>query len=168
MTYKHYFILLFLGIAANVLDTYQSPFQKQHSSNQQYNEARVPVLFSWGNEGIAKILDFPDIEELKSGDSNQFIDAGIRYKQVSIFFFPVWNYDATWCGYIGSDKEYINLNYEQLNEIANGVKMTLPDAPEDGIQFWDKYGGKLVFGVLLLAFLMYSAASSKEEEKANP
>jgi hypothetical protein len=79
----------------------------------------------------------------------------MRYKQFSVFFIPVWNYDEQWCGYI-SDKMYLNLSKEKLDEMATSAQISLP--ADFQIPFWDKVGGKLLFIALLVAYFLYAAA----------
>jgi hypothetical protein len=113
--------------------------------------AAKPVFFSFGGETVVKVADFPDTPEFQNTESH-YVDAGMRYKQVSVFFIPVWNYDEQWCGYI-SDTMYLDLSKERLNELATAAKITLPS--EFKISFWDKVGGKLLFIALLVAYVLY-------------
>ena len=110
----------------------------------------APLFFSWGGEKIAKVVDFPGSD----------FDAGVRYKQVSIFFIPVWNYDAAFCGYIQKDDEYLPYSYSELSTIASENNISLKDDPEGNIPFWDKYGGKIVIAVLIGLYVAFSAAKT--------
>lgn len=122
------------------------------------NVNSAPIFFSWGGENIVKVVDFPDNENFLSSD-NRYFDAGYRYKQVSIFFIPVWNYDLNWCGYI-SDKYYLDLSKNQLGEYANLAQVALPDEPE--LDFWNKFGGKLLFLSVVIIYIMYSVYFKKD------
>lgn len=119
------------------------------------------VFFGWGDERIIKVRDFPNIPAFMNIDG-LYVDAGYRYKQIHIFFIPVWNYDATWCGYIGSDDMYVPLSFIEVSQQAMLAGVDLPDSPL--IPFWDEYGGKLLVGALLLAYIMYSSISESEED----
>src|SRR4051812_14379035 len=101
----------------------------------------VPIFFSWGGEKIIKIANFPNTAEFKSREGKH-IDAGYRYKQISIFFMPAcfipaWNYDGQWCGYIGESDHYLDLSRTVLTNLSS---IKLSDSPS--LPFWDSYGGK--------------------------
>jgi len=120
----------------------------------------APVFFSWGGETITKVATFPNTTNFSSVDGKHF-DAGFRYKQVDIFFIPVWNYDIKWCGYI-SDKYYIDLTDRELAEYASMAGVQLPtDYP---LSFWEKIGGKLLFMGLLIGWIVYRVKKPSEEE----
>ncbi len=127
----------------------------------------APVFYSWGGEKIIKIMDFPDSSDLQRLDGN-YVDAGYRYQQVTIFFIPVWNYNEKWCGYIGNDNEYLDLDRQSLSELAEAAGLSLPESPS--LPFWDSIGGKLLLGVILLMYFGYkgSGAEKKGEEIGQP
>lgn len=118
----------------------------------------TPVVFEWGGEQIVKVMDLPNTPSFQRADGS-YADVGVRYKQVAIFFVPVWNYDVKWCGYIGSDKEYLDLDKDDLSELAEAASLKLPDTPS--LPLWDSIGGKLVFGLVLALYFGYQA---KKEE----
>jgi hypothetical protein len=130
--------------------------------NSTSAEARMPVFFSFGGEAMSKVQDFPDTEMFQNEDGS-YVDAGCIYKQVSIFFIPVWNYDIRWCGYTGEDDSYMILTKEQLDEMAKEANVTLDETPS--LSFWNSIGGKLVFLALIGAFIAYSVLSSDDEEE---
>ena len=107
----------------------------------------APVFFGFGGEKIIKVADLPDTKEYFM-ENGQFLDVGYVYKQVSIFFVPVWNYDGKWAGYVGSDEFYIPLTKAELDAIVAEANVTLPDTPP--LSFWETVGGKLVVGLIFL------------------
>ncbi|HEX9737250.1 MAG TPA: hypothetical protein VGG06_35245 [Thermoanaerobaculia bacterium] len=109
----------------------------------------APVLFGWGGEKIAKVMDLPDTPDFRM-DSGEYIDVGYRYKQLTIFFIPVWNYDEHWCGYIGRDNRYLSLDRSDLADLVATAGLQLSDSPSK--PFWDAVGGKLLIGFILLAY----------------
>ena len=121
--------------------------------------ATPAFIFSWGGEKVVKVADFPDNNNFKNVEG-RFYDAGMRYKQVSILFIPLWNYDKKWCGYL-TDEMYLDLNKNDLDELASIAGITLPDDFE--LSFWEKIGGKLVLVLLLGLYIMYVSNSSDEE-----
>lgn len=117
----------------------------------------IPVFYSWGGEKVIKVANFPDTEEWKSSE-RKHVDVGYRFKQISIFFVPIWNYDGSWCGYIGQDDHYLNLNTTEVTSLAAKAGINLPDAPN--LPFWDSYGGKLLLLVVLLVWIGKSRTKS--------
>jgi hypothetical protein len=126
----------------------------------------VPVIFGWGGEEIIKVVDFPNTEEFENG-RGQYFDAGYVYKQVTIFFIPVWNYDGKWVGYVGNNDGYLRLKKAELERLAEKANVKLPAEP--ALPFWDSIGGKLVFGLILLLYLgwrILSNSSGDEDESS--
>lgn len=112
----------------------------------------APVFFSFGDEKIIKVADLPNTKEYFM-ENGQFLDAGYVYKQVSIFFVPVWNYDGKWAGYVGSDELYLPLTKAELDAIVAEANVTLPDTPP--LSFWETVGGKLVVGLIFLVIFAW-------------
>ncbi|MFM7710579.1 MAG: hypothetical protein ACKO5C_06650 [Ferruginibacter sp.] len=123
-------------------------------------QAKKPVFFTWGGETIEKVEDFPNTYDFKSSDG-YFVDAGFRYKQVTIFFIPVWNYDIEWCGYI-SDAYYVDLDRAKLEELSKSAGVNLPD--DFPLSFWNKFGGKLVFVAVFGLLLLFKSNSSNSDD----
>ena len=123
-------------------------------------EARKRGFISFGGEKITKIADLPDTEEYQL-ESGEYVDVGYMYKQVSIVFIPVWNYDLQWCGYV-DDETYMDLSKEDLDAMAKEAGVTIPDA---SLPFWDSIGGKLVFLLAIGAFIAYAVFSSDDDDE---
>ena len=117
------------------------------------------MFFSWGGETVLKISDFPDTQAFQTPEGD-FVDAGAIYKQITIFFLPLWNYDVHWTGYINSET-YIELSRADLEELAHLAQISLPQ--DLVLPFWDRYGGKLVLSLLLLVVLLYTILSDAEQ-----
>lgn len=126
-------------------------------------------FFSYGGETVIKVQDFPDTPQFKL-DSGAYMDAGYIYKQLSIMFVPVWNYDGRWVGYIGSDSSYVPLKSEKaLRDLAKVANVTLPATPK--LPFWDAIGGKLVLALgfmLLVVFGIFAKDEEVEEREESP
>ena len=114
--------------------------------------AGMPVFFSWGGEKIVKVMSLPDTDYYKTQDGAH-IDVGYRFKQITILFIPVLNYEGTWCGYIGSDTRYMDFNKTALDDAAAKASLTISSASP--IPFWDAYGGKLVLVLVVLLSIGY-------------
>lgn len=108
----------------------------------------IPLFFSWGGEKIVKVTDFPNNPDFQT-ETGEYIDAGYKYKQVTIFFIPVWSYGGEWVGYIGSDKQYWQIGYSDLKEAAESAGLELSNSK---ISFWDAIGGKILFIFLLVVY----------------
>ncbi len=121
----------------------------------------APVLFGWGGEKIIKVMDFPDDLPFKT-PTGEFVDAGYRYQQVTIFFIPVWNYNGKWCGYVGSDNQYVDLDEETLSGVAMVAGLVLPEKPS--LPLWDSVGGKVVVLLVVLLYIGSKALGGKEDE----
>ena len=122
--------------------------------------ARKVVFFSWGGETIIKVADFPDAPSFQTSDGHYF-DAGAIYKQVQIFFLPLWSYDVRWAGYI-DEESYVELNKSELNGLALLASITLP--PEIELPFWDRWGGKLVLALLLAVIVLWTVLKVRSDE----
>jgi hypothetical protein len=129
-------------------------------------QAKAPVLIGWGGEEIIKIADFPNTEEFEY-HNGEYFDAGYKYKQVTLFFIPVWNYDGKWVGYVEKEGRYLNLEKSELDELAAQANVKLPESPS--LPFWHSIGGKIVFGFIVLVFigLKMMAGSIRDEEETD-
>lgn len=114
----------------------------------------MPVFFSWGGEKVIKVKDFPDAPQFYNDSVASYVDVGYRVKQVTILFLPVWNYEGTWCGYVGSDETYLDVTKQDLRQVAKAGAIEFPEEPT--LPFWDRWGGKLIFGGIILLYALYS------------
>ncbi len=124
----------------------------------------LPVFYQWGGEKIIKIIDLPDSPAFQKTDG-KYIDIGYRYQQLNIFFIPIWNYNEKWCGYIGSDKEYLDLDKKYLSELAETAGLKLPDSPS--LPIWDYIGGKLLFGLVFALSYGKKIFGNSEKKEAS-
>jgi hypothetical protein len=98
----------------------------------------------------------------------QHLNFGIAYEQFSIFWIPVWNYGDTQYVLVTDDlKMAYELNGEDQYYLSEEFDLDTSSVPK--ISFWNKTGGKLVWGmcILLLLVLIWSL-QHKEEELAVP
>ena len=118
--------------------------------------------FLFKADTIEKIADFPNTEQFKLNDD--FIDAGIRYKEVAVLFVPIHQYDFGWVGYIAADSDsFYDLSREDLLIFANAAQVQLPD--EIKLGFWKAWGGKLIILLVLVIYIGYHKLTSKEESE---
>ena len=113
-------------------------------------------------EKVIKVAELPNEDFLAVG-SGQFVDVGYCYKQLQIFFVPVWNWNEKYCGYVNDDT-YTDTTREEFLQIA---QMTSADTSwDDGkskIPLWDRIGGKVIAGVVLVLFLLYALGRRNKE-----
>ena len=122
---------------------------------------KAHAFFSWGGDALEKIADFPDTEQFKLNDD--FIDAGIRYKEFEILFLPIYQYDFGWIGYVADSDIYYDLGRADLLIFANAAQVQLPD--EIKLGFWKAWGGKLILVLVLVVYVGYQIQRSKEESE---
>lgn len=125
----------------------------------------APVFFGWGGDKIVKIADLPQTQDYLNTEGKH-VDLGYRFKQVTVFFIPIYNYDEHWCGYLNEELDaYVPLSDEQARDIARSAGVTLPGQP---IPDWDLWQGKLLVGAGVVAFLIYSLRKRKTAAEAPP
>jgi hypothetical protein len=123
--------------------------------------AHAQVVYSFGGEHVTKVVELPHNANtnIPSGpNAGRHIDVGVFYKQFSLFFIPLWNWDTRFVGYIGADS-YLEVPEEELRAFvaANGGQMPSVASPP----FWDAWGGKLVLGGILLIFVLFKIRSRR-------
>ena len=126
------------------------------SISSQVEARSAPVFFGWGGENISLVTDFPNTADFQTVDG-KYVDAGVIYKQLTLFFLPAWNYDIRWVGYIGSDIHYVQLDRTKLEDLAQNAGLALPQEPS--LPGWDAYGGKVI--LLLMAALVVFVTTSR-------
>jgi hypothetical protein len=114
----------------------------------------IPVLFSVGDEKIMKAQDLPDTEFFYNEGTQSHVDVGYCYKQVTIFFLPVWNYDGRWCGYIGKEDVYLDISMDDIKEVVKASgKPELSLTVEAELPIWETVGGKVAVVLVLLVLI---------------
>lgn len=133
------------------------------------NVNAAQVIFGTGGS-VMKVYDFPD-NAMTKHESGKYVDVGYCYESFSIFFIPLWNYNERWCGYIGSDHEYLEIGAEDLNAMAKLANMAEGSgnlfvglAFKPKLPFWDRVGGKILLGILGLFFLGGALENSEKTE----
>ena len=104
--------------------------------------AKIPAFFQIDVEQVFKAQELPDTAYLLLEDGT-YMDLGVFYKQLTVFFIPVWNYEIQWCGYVGNDTQLLILDEEALEGIVQATGLLFPNAPS--LPFWPSIGGKLLF-----------------------
>ncbi len=116
----------------------------------------LPIFYSTGSEKTVTVAKFPQTPDFAY--QGQHFDPGVLYKQVSLMFIPLWNYDLEWCGVI-DENNVLEISKEELDGLAQAANITLPS--EMKIPLWDAIGGKALVLVLLAGGAFYLLGSNK-------
>ena len=123
----------------------------------------APVFFSWGGESFYKVADLPDTYEYQF--NSDFVDIGVIYSEVQIFFLPVWQYDMKYVAIIPNDSDsYYDLSNEEVMDLAASAGISIPPISQVKLDFWTAWGGKIALVLLISLFVMYVMYSAKKEE----
>lgn len=120
--------------------------------------AGIPIFWSYGDESFIKVAELPNTDDYKTSNG-KFYDVGYRYKQFTLFFIPVWNYDKQWCGYIDKD-QFVDLTEAEVMKLARSSGVKLPQTVS--LPFWEEWGGKLLL-LSGLGVYFYVNRSSKQQ-----
>ncbi|MDR1985124.1 MAG: hypothetical protein LBQ28_09950 [Prevotellaceae bacterium] len=122
----------------------------------------IPILYSDG-------LTFETQHQLPDSIivDGKHVNLGIAYKQFAIFWIPIWNYGTTEYVLVSdNEKDAYDLSEEGLAWLKEEYNINTDKAPS--ISFWNKIGGKLIWGgfILLLIWGAIPSKKNKEEETA--
>ena len=113
------------------------------------NARGAPVFWSWGGEKFYKVADLPDTSTYRYSD--KFIDIGVIYKNIEIFFIPIWQYDIRYIGIIPNDDEqYYDFTQKEIQNMAKSENILLPPVSQIKLDFWTAWGGKILILLLVV------------------
>ena len=125
----------------------------------------APVFFSWGGDSFHKVADLPDTDQFQI--NTDFVDIGVKYSEVQIFFLPIWQYDMKYVGIIPNDNNnYYDFSEEEVLELAKSASISIPPVSQISLDFWTAWGGKIVLVMLVTLFVMYGMLKNNKEEEA--
>jgi len=133
----------------------------------------VALLFTANNASARGLIIYSNgekIEVVKQLPDSAIIDGthvnlGVMYKQFSIFWIPMWNYGDTKFVLVNDKKDtYYDLDKENIETLKTEFNVNVPDNPAIG--FWNKIGGKIIWGVLIIAAICGWWISRKDNEDA--
>ena len=115
----------------------------------------IPIPVSFGGEKFNTIMDLPNTEEF-TDDKGNYVNIGVLYKQLSLVWVPMWNWEVQYCLTIeGKDDECYYATKEEVEEFAGEYftanNIELPDASPS---FWNRIGGKIVW-LLVIGFFIF-------------
>ena len=123
------------------------------------------LIFYSSGEKIELIQKLPaDI----TVNEDEHVNLGVMYKQFSIFWIPMWNYGETKYVLINDKKDtYYDPMEEDIEMLKTEYNVNIPEKPAIG--FWNRIGGKIIWGVIILT-VVYGWWSSRKEndETENP
>jgi len=130
------------------------------SASQAYAARRG--MFEWDSVKIILVKKLPLEFQTTSG---KHFDLGYLYRRVVVLFIPVWTYGGRWCLYVSGIDKYLG-RYDQAQTLAQlrdrGV--ALPTKPP-ALPFWDRVGGKLVWGGILLIIVIVILVGRRKRER---
>lgn len=123
------------------------------------------VIWSSDSEHFHKVADLPNTPEYQIGDD--YIDIGILYKGVELFFIPIWQHEKRYVGLIPNEPDsYYDIPEEELRVISKSAGISLKPAEDVKLSFWTAWGGKLILaGALLLVIVAYIVPDGKDEDE---
>ncbi|MFK7796554.1 MAG: hypothetical protein AB8E82_03810 [Aureispira sp.] len=125
--------------------------------------AQLPAPFQIGTERVVKIQELPDSAYFLLEDSS-YMDLGAFYKQVIVFFIPIWNYEIAWCGYVGNDQQLLTLDSASLEAVIAEAGISIAPAPS--LPFWTVAEGKLLLLIIILGSFGSGYWWQKQREKS--
>ncbi len=118
------------------------------------------AIWSWGGENFYKVADLPDTHEFQI--NYDYVDIGVIYKEIEIFFVPILQYDIRYVAVIPyNNKRYYNLSEDQAMDMARSANISIPLVSQIKIKlnFWTAWGGNIVLGLILAPFGLILALS---------
>jgi hypothetical protein len=123
----------------------------------------APVFFSWGGDSFYKVADLPDTYEYQF--NSDYVDIGVKYSEIQIFFLPIWHYDMEYVAVIpNNSNSYYDLTNDEIMNLAASASISVPPISEVKLDFWTLWGGKIALALLIALFVMYCMYDAKKEE----
>ena len=124
----------------------------------------VPIPVCFPCEYIAEVQELP-ADSTFLGEFNDPLDVGYRHKQISILWVPIWNYEGEFCLTNKNKDTYYDILPLEKKMLSATYKIDFESNP---LSFWDKIGGKLVWGLVLVLALYGSLGRKKGEKEEAP
>ncbi|MET6998161.1 hypothetical protein [Chitinophaga defluvii] len=128
------------------------------------HEARAGIPIVYGSaDKIVKVADLPQNEqyETKLDGKPTHFDIGYMYTKSHIMWIPYNTSNGKFVGYVDGDN-YLELTPEDIQQITAQEKITLAGSY---VSFWDKTGGRIVFGLIILLILYGIFSGSGKDKK---
>lgn len=119
------------------------------------------VIFYSNGEKVELFKELPADATI----DNVHVNLGVMYEQFSIFWIPMWNYGETKYVLIDDGKDtYWDVDEETIEILETDFNIVVPEKASIG--FWNKIGGKLIWGVVILAAIAGWWLSRKDDDEA--
>jgi len=115
-------------------------------------QARLKVPFG-EKEVLVKVADLPDTPEFETGEgSGQYFDLGRMHTEYNVLWLPLYIVQEPKLVGIGQAKDvYYDISDEELNQILKASNLDKEKLL--GLDFFTKYGGKLVAALLIILII---------------
>ncbi|GHT11330.1 hypothetical protein FACS189426_13070 [Bacteroidia bacterium] len=126
--------------------------------------AKGIIFYSYG-EKIEVAQKLPPEATVNEGEEH--VNLGVMYEQFSIFWIPMWNYGETKYVLINDEKDtYYDLDAEDITMLKTDFNIDFPQKPTIG--FWNKIGGKIIWGAVILAaiFGWWTTRKDNDDDEA--
>jgi len=122
------------------------------------------IIFYSAGEKIEVAKNLPDSAII----NDEHVNLGVMYKQFSIFWIPMWNYGETKYVFVNDKKNtYYDIAEGDIEMLKSDFNVDVPQDPVIG--FWNKTGGKIIWGILiLLAFFGFLTSGKENKDKEIP
>ena len=122
--------------------------------------AKGIIIYSNG-EKIETVKKLPDSVVI----NNEHVNLGVMYKQFAIFWVPMWNYGETKSVLVNDKKDtYYDLGEEDIKTLKTEYSVDVPNKPVIG--FWNKTGGKIIWGIFIFVAILGWWTSRKDDKEA--
>ncbi len=116
----------------------------------------IPIVYSNGPK-CTMTTQLPDSVEI----DGTHVNFGVKFDQFSIFWVPMWNYGTTEYVLLNDKKDtYYDLDKDDLAYLKETYQIETDKDPS--IPFWDKIGGKFIWGGVLL-FVIWGMLPSRKK-----
>ena len=120
----------------------------------------APVFFSWGGDSFYKVADLPDTYQYQF--NSDYVDIGVKYSEIQIFFLPIWQYDMKYVAIIPNNSDsYYDLSNDEVMDLAKSASISIPPISQVKLDFWTAWGGKMVLALLIALFVLYVRRSDE-------
>ncbi len=121
-------------------------------------QAGIPIFYSTGHKFVTQQA-LPDSVTI----DGRHVNFGVSFDQFALMWVPMWNYGDTEYALISDDEEnaYI-LDGEDLAYLKEEYGIDTEKNPS--IPFWDKIGGKIIWGGVILFGIWGFGKKGKDDD----
>lgn len=128
------------------------------------NVRAVDLPIFWGvGQSVNKVADLPKTDEYADKDGNHY-DLATLHTEFTLFFLSVYIIDEpklVLCD--ESEEHYIDLTDEEMDAVLEANNLDHDEMCQIGL--FTRYGGKVIFGIIILCFLYACIKATGENKK---